>query len=291
MFLTMSALQSLPQLRLKNWKNLDAQLIWIYEGKPEIAHGSSSNNYYTAWYLKAGHLRLDANAHPQNISQGKWVILPPMPVWREFSPRARILSIHFEAKWVTGQRLFDFSQPQVFSPRQTKGWLAPTIPMLKQVKQYCPGALSHLGESMGGYALYAHLQGYFLRWLSLLWAGMAQMPDIHLYVPPFADGRAQEMKYWLERWPLNEPFRQDVLARAFHLSLTHCNRLFSVAFETTPKRYINQRRLAFVQSALRSSSQSIKEIAHAAAFRHPSEFSSWFKQNTGKSPKAFRSER
>lgn len=281
----------LPSLRLKHWKNLDAQLIWIYEGKPEIAHGCSTNNYYTAWYMQAGHLNLDANIHPQKITPGKWVILPPMPVWRDFSPRARILSIHFEAKWVTGQRLLDFSQPRTLFPRQTNGWLEPTIPMLKLVNQHYPDAMSHLGESMGDYALYAQLQGHFLNWLSRLWTGMAKLPDIHVYMPPFADGRAQEMKSWLDRWPLNEPFRQDLLAQAFHLSLTHSNRLFSAAFGTTPKRYINQRRLGFVRSALRSSSQSIKEIAYAIAFRHPSEFSSWFKQSTGKSPKAFRGKR
>ena len=188
-------------------------------------------------------------------------------------------------------KLLDFSQPKILFSRQTKGWLAPTAPMLKLVNQHCPDALSHLGESMGDYTLYAQLQGLFLSWLSLVLAGMAKIPDIKVYQPPFADGRAQEMKYWLDRWPLSEPFRQDVLAQAFYLSLTHCNRLFSSTFGTTPKRYINQRRLAFAQSALRSSPQSIKEIAYAVAFRHPPEFSSWFKRNIGTSPKTFRGER
>ena len=287
----MKAFSPLPFLRLKNWKNLDAQLTWIYEGKPESAHGCSPNNHYSAWYLQAGHLHLDAKVHPQKITQGRWIILPPMSVQRDFSPRARILSVQFEAKWVTGQRLFDFPRPLILSPRQTKGWLAPTAPMLKLVKRHCPDALSHLGEAMGDYTLYAQLQGYFLSWLSLLLAGMAKIPDIKVYIPPFADGRAQEMKYWLDRWPLNEPFRQDMLAQAFYLSLTHCNRLFSSTFGTTPKRYVNQRRLAFARSALRSSPQSIKEIAYAVAFRHPSEFSSWFKQSTGRSPRAYRSKR
>ncbi len=281
----------LPPLRLKNWRNLDAQLIWIYEGKPVISRGTSYNNHYTAWYLKSGHLRIDAKAKAPKITQGRWVIFPPIPTWREFSPRAQILSIQFEAKWVTGQRLFDFSQPRIISPRQTKGWLAPTTPMLKLVEQYCPHALNHLGESMGEYPLYAQLQGCFLRWLSLVWTAMAKSSDINIFIPPFADGRAQEMKYWLDRWPLSEPFRQENLAQAFNLSQTHCNRLFSTAFRITPKRYINQRRLAFARSALQSSSLSIKEIAFASAFRHPSEFSSWFKQGTGKSPRAFRGKR
>ncbi len=277
----------LPGLSISDWKNLDSHLVWIYEGVPQVRTGESPTRSSSAWMLKRGSLELEVAGERVKVRAGSWVILPPGPSWRQFSPRAHILSIHFQARWVTGHELFDFKEPRVFGPGQTEGWLASAGPMLRIVREHYPEAYHRLPDARADYAVYAELQGHFQRWMAKLWQGLREQ-GVEAYLPPFGGGRPLEMKRWVDAWPLHEPFRLGELAKAFSLSPTQTNRLFCGAFETTPKRYFSQRRLAYAKAALSSSSRSVKEISYASGFRHLPEFSGWFKVQTGLSPRAYR---
>lgn len=275
----------LPELRFTDWKNLDTHLVWIYEGVPEVPAGFVSNTSYAAWYLRAGSLELEDGAC--TVKSGQWVILPPGRFRRQFSPRARILSISFQAKWVTGHLLFDFKQPLVFSAERTRGWLAPATPMLRLVRRHYPEAYSKLPAVSANYGVYAQLQGNFQLWLARVWEVLGERGE-KAWLPPFEGGRALEMKRWLDAWPLHQPLRLAELAGSFSLSVNQTNRVFCAAFETTPKRYYGQRRLGYAKGALRSTARPVKEISYATGFRHLSEFSVWFKSQTGRSPSDYR---
>ncbi|MBC2603818.1 AraC family transcriptional regulator [Puniceicoccus vermicola] len=284
----MSQSKSLPPLPFREWKFLDAQLIWVYEGVPQVANQRSvSNRYFTAWGLLQGEVVLAAGGEEVRISAGDWVLLPPGTSERQFSEDARILSIHFEARWITDQALFELRVPIRFSRSETRGWRELMQPMLATIRKHHPHAYNRLQWEEMDFERYVDLQGNFQRWLARLWGEMQRRGEL-FFLPQNDDPRSMEIKMRVDAKPLHLPFRLENLAEEFGLSAAQVNRIFFSAFRTTPKQYFERRRLAQVKGALLSSSQQVKEIAFGAGFRHQSEFSSWFKKQTGSSPSEFR---
>lgn len=283
----MTSALSLPALRFSNWSNLDAHLVWIYEGYPRIDAASTSPACFTAWQVERGRVEVGMGQQYRQIGLGEWVILPPGRSDRRFSSRARILSLHFDVRWVTGRRLFNFESPLVFSPRETKKWRSLAYPMLTLVDRYFPQVYNHLPEVEVDFAIYKELQGHFHQWLALLWQGVAQR-GVPAYLPNLKDPRILEMKRWMDAHPLQEAFRLDTLAKASSLSAGQVNRLFCAEFDMTPKRYFEHKRLAYARAELASTSRPVKEISFSVGFRYLSEFSAWFRKHSGESPRKFR---
>jgi AraC-like DNA-binding protein len=279
---------AVPHLTFREWKFLDTHLIWIYEGKPrDSGQNWASNSYYTAWYLLDGSVEVQVGGQRAEAVKGQWLFLPPGASRRSFSEDARILSLNFDACWITGQLLFSFKLAIVFDESDTRNWQKLCWPMLQTVRRYFPEAYNQLALADTGFEQYAAIQGDFQRWLGRIWAPMqSQGASVHL--PQHRDARALDMKRWIDALSVQHAFRLQDLAGAFGLSPVQVNRLFCADFGITPKRYFERRRLNYAQAALASSSQPMKEISYRTGFRHQSEFSTWFKQHKGRSPSAFR---
>tara|TARA_S200002703_G_scaffold87148_1_gene75025 strand:- start:244 stop:732 length:489 start_codon:yes stop_codon:yes gene_type:complete len=159
--------------------------------------------------------------------------------------------------------------------------------MLQRVQQKHPSALNRLPSEVTDYETYAELQWRFQGWLAKLWDAVRLQREEY-FMPQGEDKRAMEMRLRLDAQPLQRPFRLSELSQEFGLSPSQLNRIFFAAFGTTPKRYFDQRRLSFVKANLSTSDQQIKEIGFGAGFRYQSEFSSWFKKQTGRTPGEFR---
>ena len=86
----------------------------------------------------------------------------------------------------------------------------------------------------------------------------------------------------------NEPLTLDEMARAAHLSRSHCCALFQAAMDTTPISYRNARRLIEGQRLLYSTNLTIKEIAYEVGFSSVQEFDRLFARELGLSPRDFR---
>ncbi|MGE9291716.1 MAG: helix-turn-helix transcriptional regulator, partial [Puniceicoccales bacterium] len=278
----------MPRLSFRDWKYLDAHLIWIYEGDPQMGSKSRvSNDFYTVWYLDEGGVTVTVAGESVSAGRGDWLFLAPGVSEREFKPGSRILSIYFEARWITGQLLFDFSTPILLGPERTQEWSPWTRSMIETVQRDHPQAYNHLPREKTDFESYARLQGDFQRWFGRLW-GIARQCGVSEFLPQQNDPRALAIKMRLDAQGLQIPFRLTSLAGELHLSPAQVNRIFAGTFGTTPKRYFERRRLAVVEAALCSTTQPIKEIAFGAGFRHQSEFSAWFRKHTGAAPSEYR---
>lgn len=79
-----------------------------------------------------------------------------------------------------------------------------------------------------------------------------------------------------------------LIARKVGVSPSHLVRIFQANLGTSPMRYLSQMRVRHAQSLLVRSQLTIKEIAFMVGFRDQLYFSRVFRQETGRSPRAFR---
>jgi AraC-like DNA-binding protein len=279
---------ALPEISFQEWKYLDAHLIWIYEGAPRAAGKNiGESQHVTAWYLLAGQVEVFTGGEGTVAKKGDWVFLPPGKSLRHFSEDARILSLHFNVHWVTGQQLFNFKNILVMDSKLTCGWLNLCRPMLQLVRQSYPDAYNQLPAAGATFEQYTMLQGNFLHWLGAVLMALQKF-GVDVYLPQTCDSRVLGMMRWIDALPIQAPFRMSNMVEAIGLSSAQINRLFCAEFGMTPKRSFERRRLKFADAALLSSSQAVKEISYQLGFRHQSEFTAWFKKHTGKSPSEFR---
>ncbi len=92
------------------------------------------------------------------------------------------------------------------------------------------------------------------------------------------------------RQHMDEDIRLETLAGRACLSKDHFIRLFRQEMNTTPLKYINQKKMEKAQLLLLTESLSVKEVAYRLAFDDYSYFNRLFKKVTGMTPQEYRRE-
>ena len=87
---------------------------------------------------------------------------------------------------------------------------------------------------------------------------------------------------------LHENLRLEGIAKAIHVSPSHCSRTFSTHAGMSISTFITQRRLAKAVRLLENTYTSVTDIAGELGFSSSTYFASWFKRATGLSPLQFR---
>lgn len=107
---------------------------------------------------------------------------------------------------------------------------------------------------------------------------------------PLIDTRIEGV---LERFHCDIAANTDVgaLARAAGLSRSQFCLLFRRGTGCSPQQYIEERRLEMAAYYLRTTAQSVTEVAEMVGFRNPFYFTNRFKRRFGKSPSLYRSNR
>ena len=87
---------------------------------------------------------------------------------------------------------------------------------------------------------------------------------------------------------LYEPLDLQRLAAMTNNSMASFKRKFNKMYDSTPAKYITQKKLEEAQRILAFSLSSIKEVCYECGFTNPSSFSRMFKDQYGCSPTVFR---
>ncbi|MFT4780217.1 MAG: AraC-like DNA-binding protein, partial [Flavobacteriales bacterium] len=87
---------------------------------------------------------------------------------------------------------------------------------------------------------------------------------------------------------LYEPLDLQRLAAMTNNSMASFKRKFNKMYDSTPAKYITQKKLEKAQIILAFSLSSIKEVCYECGFTNPSSFSRMFKDQYGCSPTEFR---
>jgi two-component system response regulator YesN len=92
---------------------------------------------------------------------------------------------------------------------------------------------------------------------------------------------------------INNNYRTDIrlaaAARESRLSPAHFSRIFKKVMSLSYRDYLNCQRITEAKNLLRTSAQSVTEIAVSLGFADPTGFGRIFKKLTGLTPSAFRS--
>lgn len=111
--------------------------------------------------------------------------------------------------------------------------------------------------------------------------------------PPVGDEKpelAVRMQKFL--WCIEQHYGEDLsldeLAKSANVSKSECLRCFKLTMQTTPYRYLMEYRLSKAAELLKSSDESIGNIADSVGFRQISHFGKCFKEKTGVSPREYR---
>jgi len=111
--------------------------------------------------------------------------------------------------------------------------------------------------------------------------------------PPSAVARSQYRKIQQAVRFINDNYRTDIRlaasAREAGMSPAHFSRIFKKVMGLSYQDYLNSRRITKAKNLLRTSAQSVTEIAGSLGFSDPTGFGRIFKKLTGHTPSAFRS--
>lgn len=88
----------------------------------------------------------------------------------------------------------------------------------------------------------------------------------------------------------SEPLTVEVLAQELAMSPRNFERHFRQATGSSPRQFLIEARVGAGKEMLRTTKESVMEIALATGFKNPSHFSETFQRLTGLTPSAFRAE-
>ena len=96
------------KISVETWRNLETTLVWAYRGTVSAYYTDflSENKHLSAWLILEGGVQLVSNKEKIVASADQWIFVKPGSHHQVFRPGTRLLSIHFQMAWLTGQSVF-----------------------------------------------------------------------------------------------------------------------------------------------------------------------------------------
>ena len=277
------------ELQLRDWSNVRADLAWIYEGsvQPKYRKDVFRPDFLGAWLMLAGSVRLEQGKSVVEAVRGEWVVLRQAPGQQRFSNDARILSIRFSAEWPDQRQFYEDGLSTTFPATLNPALEQTARALLEFARPYLVDDPHALLAHALSFDSYAGLKVGFWKWFAELHSTLASR-GIRPTRTQLDDDRIIAVLHELDRLPLSASFSESDLAKLAGLQVGHFVRTFRHQVGVTPKRYFMKRRRAACRRLLAGSEIPIKEIALDLGFRRLADFSTWFRQAEGVSPREFR---
>jgi AraC-like DNA-binding protein len=277
------------ELQLRDWSNVRADLAWIYEGavKPAYRNDICRPHFLGAWLLLSGNVRLSQGSSVVEAKSGEWLILRQALGHQKFSDGAKILSVRFTAEWPDRRPFYDDGLSVAFPAVQNPELEIAARKLLDIARPYLAEDPHALLARELSFNTYAALKVAFWAWFGELHHAL----DDHGVTPTrtrLKDERIVAVLHELDRLPLSAKICEGDLAKLAGLEVGHFVRTFRQQVGITPKRYFMKRRRAVCRRMLAGSKLPIKEIAFDLGFSRLSDFSTWFRETEGVSPRQFR---
>lgn len=272
--------------RFAEWANLQYHLLWAYEGPaPEAARDRVSSSADTScWLIRKGSVVLKTKGQATVTARaGQWAFVASPTRHQVFSDDAELLSLHFRLAWPGGVQVVERARNLVLDATRIPGLERAARPVAKLLARHFPGAGAFLPDRRCDRATYLKTQALLPALLNAYLDAQEIMGNRPL---PGAglDERVARAAARLECMPVDRSWSQDGLDRELGLSRSHLRALFVAEFGTTPRRYLERRRLAAAERLLDHPGRSVKEVAVTLGFRHASHFCLWFKRLRGVRP-------
>lgn len=285
----MQAPATTTQMRLIDWRSLNAHLLWAYRGPVVAPAGMFRNDHLVAWRLLEGRVEVKGAKSTCHAQAGEWLFPPSRHDQRRFSTDAQLISVHFQARWADGRMLFEESEPAACSSDACPELDAAALAVVEALeaafpKPPCrhpeassaiPEPTKNLAQEHTDFFTYLKIEDTLPRWLTA-YTQARQHLGASLVLQGTSESRVLRGLDMLNDWPVDKPLLATHLADRLGLSLSQLNRLFVAETGKTPLRHFDDRRLEVARNLLRTSTLQVKEIAYAVGFKQPAHFSNWF---------------
>ena len=136
---------------------------------------------------------------------------------------------------------------------------------------------------------YAKHNGYYHKCMSLMYSVLSELEQSNTFYMP-------EKKYsvikpaieYIDKNFLSGDIDCSALSDLCGVSYSYFKRLFIMKFNTSPVKYITEKRIAYACDLLVSNKYSVSDIAAATGYGDVYYFSRVFKENTGMTPSEYR---
>ncbi len=275
---------------MEDWLSLRPAVIHIYRGAvPEEGANTAAargGNHF-AWLLERGSATVWSRGAATTAKAGEWLIADPGERYQLFTPDARIVSIHFQAKWPDGCQLFEEGLSLVLPSAEHPRLKQAALTLLRAMRGILPQAPAQIRATPLPVASYLEMQHLGLGFIATLAQALTGAGLI-----PSRAGRSDPrlLALWreLDRWPLHLPLDLARLAQQVGMGQDRLVRFFQQACGSTPRRYLEHRRLDFARRLIGHTAQPIKAIAFDLGFPAPADFTAWFKRMEGVAPNLYR---
>lgn len=277
-------------MRFIEWASLQYHLLWAYDGPaPEVARvGTYTSEDTSCWLLRKGAVVLRTTGQAAvTVHPGQWVFVASPGRHQRFSPDAELLSLHFQLTWPGRVTVVNRERNLVISADKIPQLERAARPVVRLLARTFPGAGAFLPGMRCTREAYLRVQSL----LPPLLNAYLDAQDTLGNLPAMQSGideRVLRASAEIDRMPIDQTMSEARLDRQLGLSRSHLDALFVAQLETTPRRYLEGRRLTVAERLLKQTQRSVKEIAIELGFRHSSHFCMWFKRLRGRSPTEFR---
>lgn len=272
--------------RFADWAGLQYHLLWAYEGPaPVVARDTTSASADTScWLIRKGSVVLKTKGQSPVVARaGQWAFVASPVRHQRFSEDAELLSLHFQLTWPGGVQVVERGRNVVVDAARIPGLEKAARPVVKLLARHFPGAGAFLPERRCDRTAYFKTQALLPALLNAYLD--AQEALGHRSTPQAGpDERVAKAAMRLERMPVDRAWSEAGLNRELGLSRSHLHALFVAELGTTPRRYLERRRLAAAERLLGQTGRSVKAVAAELGFRHASHFCAWFRRLRGIRP-------
>jgi AraC-like DNA-binding protein len=266
---------------------LESKLIWVQDRHLEKSRRTNAITVedIPAWFVRGGRLVVKTGGERLQAGAGHWVLPRQGQGWVHTLPNSRILSLRFRLRWPNGQ--------EVYRRRQTLVLAAKSWPGLTRAADTLLAAMgsrdSWHADRWAPASCLEHVawQARFYQWL----AAYGQVMEAHGLVHGALDqahALALETRQALLDWDLARPFSRRLLSRQLGAGVQTLSRRFAAQYGTTPRAFLEQRRLEWAEERLAHSHERVKAIAGELGFVNLAQFSNWFRARNQVSPREYR---
>ncbi len=282
----------LETLSLTDWRQLRAELVWVYDGRiaPKFLRQSNYTPGQTAYLIRRGTVYIQTERGEVTVGSGNWVFPHEGKRIQEFSSDARILSIRFYWTWPGGQPVFDWDVARVMPAKSIRVLETAAKRLVQFTERHFPGATLHLVGEQSDLETQLLLNRRFLDWLGVYARILLRTGETPLRLGPI-DPRLLQAIQVLDQHPFAAPFRERDLASRLGLSVSQLDRLFVRQFKISPWAYLEKRKIREAVDRVQGTVDPIKQIAIDFGFSTLAHFSSWFRNHISLSPRQLRQNR
>jgi AraC-like DNA-binding protein len=279
-----------PGIPISEWLYVSTRLVWAVEREVErefLNAPYGPGHDIIAWLVRRGQVTVRAAGRTATAGKGEWIFPGNAAGRQAMQPGTVILSLRFSAEWPTGKMLFDHDGAIIFEA-STERRLTKTAGVLEKLAQRVSQhkGLFLLDEQMASVKSYFAIRRAFEDWLSAYVDAMlrtGRQPT----ATAAADARVLRVAQLMDDSPPSASPSERELAGKAGLSVSQLNRLFQRDLGTSPKKYMERRRMQEAVLLLRHHRRSVKETAYELGFSSLPHFSAWFRRNQGVSPRDF----